>query len=91
MTRDQLIAVMIYQLNAFNRSGAVVTEDTVHADILSDQGVGTATPQRIYKSFIRATFVMNGLEDPAPRWPSEWTPLTVAELADQLHEEDGDA
>ncbi|MCA9736877.1 MAG: hypothetical protein R3E98_17435 [Gemmatimonadota bacterium] len=79
MDNAQLRAVMIYQLGAFSAPGVVVDDNTVHKDVLTDEGVGTATPKRIYKAFVRATFVMNGLED--PEWPADWMDLTVAELA----------
>ena len=73
---------MIYQLGAFNTSGSAIDENTVHGDVLTDEGPGNDTPKRIYKAFIRATFVMNGLPDPT--WPEAWMDLTVAELADEL-------
>ena len=82
MTRTQLVEVMKYQLEGFNSTGQAVTEDTVHSDVLSDEGPGTATPKRIYKAFVRATLVMNGEDDPA--WPADWIDLTVGDLADRL-------
>lgn len=88
MTRDQLIDVMIYQLEAFNTTAGAVTKDTVHADILSDDGPGNATPKRIYKSFIRATFALNQAGDPA--WPADWMTYTVEDLADELLSDDNE-
>lgn len=82
MNREQLVAVMLYQLRAFNRTGTTVSESTVHNTVLSNEGPGSATPQRIYKSFVRATFDLNGV--PEPSWPPDWPTMTVGDLASRL-------
>lgn len=82
MNRQQLVEVMLYQMGAFNRTGIPVTEATVHASVLTDEGAGTATPQRIYKAFVRASFSLNGASEPS--WPPDWTTMSVGALADRL-------
>lgn len=82
MDRDQLVAVMLYQIGAFNQPGTNATEETVHRDVLADEGPGNATPRRIYKSFVRASFSLNNLDDPT--WPPNWPELSVGDLADRL-------
>ena len=82
MDRDELVAVMLYQIGAFNRTGATVNEQTIHRDVLPDEGPGNATPRRIYKAFVRSTFSLNGVESPS--WPPNWPELSVSALADRL-------
>lgn len=82
MTVDDLKAVMRFQMTNLSTTGNDITDDSVHGTELSDAGVGTATPRRIYKSFIRFTLVNNGHADKP--WPSNWLELTIAELAPKL-------
>jgi len=82
MQREQLVGVMLYQIGGLNRTGSPATESTVHRAVLSDVGPGNATPQRIYKAFVRSTFSLNG--QPEPEWPIDWLDLSVGDLADRL-------
>lgn len=85
MTKNQLVEVMIFHLTNFSGGNASATKDTVHSDVLSDEdGIGTATSKRIYRSFIRYTMISNGSEDNP--WPSNWIDLTVEMLATKLLE-----
>ena len=83
LTVEQLKEVMKFQLrNLSDANPDDITDDTIHGDVLSGEGFGTANPQRIYKAFIRYTLIKNGEED--KKWPSNWPQLSVAELADKL-------
>jgi len=80
MTHKQLHSVMKFQLKYFNNRDIKITEDTIHADILSNKdGFGYANSKYIYRAVIRWTLVQNGHPDKA--WPSHWINLTVKELA----------
>lgn len=84
ITKAQLIAVMIFQLSNFNRTGSVVDENTVHKDILSeDDGTTSSTSSKnLYKGLVRFTIVANGHED--KKWPNKWMDQTVKDLADGI-------
>lgn len=82
ISQPQLEAVMIKFLSDFSTSGDTITRDTIHSSVLSDEGIGTATSKRIYKSLVRFTIIRNGGADKA--WPPNWMDLSVAELAARL-------
>lgn len=82
ISQDQLVEVMIFQLKNFSTDPDSVDENTIHKDVLTEEGFGTATPKRIYKAFIRFTLIHNGNGDPP--WPQNWMDLSVRELAEKL-------
>ena len=84
MTIQQLKAVLKFQLKNFNDEGVPINDNTVHEDVLSDNdGFSAQTSSKaVYRAFVRNTLSRNGAGD--PRWPAEWTSLTVAELAAAL-------
>lgn len=75
---------MRFQMQNLSTTGNEITDESIHGDELSEEGFGTATPRRIYKSFIRFTFVRNGLPDPTNKWPSNWLRSSVQALAEIL-------
>jgi len=85
MTNEQLRAVMKFHLGNFNDEEVEVTDDTVHARILSDaDGFGAANSKALYKGAIRWTLAKADKRD--PDWPREWIDMTVAGLAGVLLE-----
>lgn len=84
LTLQQLKNIMIFHLGNFNSSGAIVDENTIHKDILSDDdGVtGSTSSKKLYKGIIRFTIVTNGHQD-SP-WPLSWMDLSVTDLANKI-------
>ena len=83
MTSQQMRAVMRFHLKNFNNEGVKISDDTVHAEVLSDSdGFGGANSKAIYKSFIRWTLWNEDQEDPA--WPDDWIDQSVRDLAEAL-------
>ncbi|MFT5499343.1 MAG: hypothetical protein ACI9TH_004758 [Kiritimatiellia bacterium] len=83
MTVSELKAIMRFQLKAFNRTGAPISNATIHKDILSDDdGSGSATSKRLYKGNIRWTLEVAGHQEKV--WPPGWMDLSVDELAPKL-------
>ena len=84
LTIEQLKTIMIFHLGNFNSTGAVVDENTIHKDILSDDdGVtGSTSSKKLYKGLIRFTIVTNGHQDNT--WPLTWMDLNVVDLANKI-------
>jgi hypothetical protein len=84
VTQEQLEAVMLYQLEAFNTSGEIVNRETVHDTVLkTNDGFGNSVSSAaIYKSFVRFSIVQGGETD--RKWPKTWLELTVSALAARL-------
>jgi hypothetical protein len=82
LSNTQLRQIMRYHLDHFNSTGDEVTDDTVHDDILSTEGFGTANPARLYQGFVR--FSLKSAGNPLKKWPNDWLKMSVADLADVL-------
>jgi len=83
MTKDQLMEVMKYHLRNFSSDGDKITDETIHSTVLTDDdGFGSASSKRIYRSFIRWTLKQAGHED--KKWPKNWMELSVSELTEKL-------
>lgn len=86
MNKDQLMEVMKYHLRNFSPEGTEITDDTIHSTVLTDDdGFGSASSKRIYRSFIRWTLKHAGQKD--KKWPQNWMELSVSELAEKLLED----
>lgn len=84
MTKAQLIDVMIFHLNNFSSGALDITGQTLHSEVLTDDGLGSATSKRIYKAIIRWTLLNAGVQDKT--WPSKWIELSINQLSDRLLE-----
>src|SRR5687768_4740925 len=82
LSNGQLRQIMRYHLDHFNSTGEEVTDDTVHDDILSTEGAGTANPARLYQGFVR--FSLKTAGNPLKKWPDDWLSSTVADVADAI-------
>lgn len=84
VTKQQLVAVMIYHLENFNDEKNEIDKKTLHKFILSDSdGVTSASSSKaMYKGIIRWTLQRNGHSDNA--WPNNWLELSVEDLASKI-------
>jgi hypothetical protein len=63
-------------------SGKTVSDDKPLKTYLPEGGFGTATPQRIFKSFVKYALHVNG--NPLKPWPKDWPKKSINELAPKL-------
>ena len=83
MTNAELRRVMAYYLDQFNTTGEAVTDETIHATILTDDG--PPDPKALYEGSVRWSLGANGHPDLAGApWPDEWLEMTIAALADGI-------
>jgi hypothetical protein len=81
MTNEQLRGVMRYYLDHFNKTGATISDATVHKDILSDSD-GPPTSKDVYRGNV--SWSLSAAGNGKPAWPGTWMDLSVSDLADKL-------
>jgi hypothetical protein len=59
-----------------------VNDDKPLESYLPEGGFGTATPQRIFKSFVKYVLHNNG--NAIKKWPDDWPSTSINELAPRL-------
>jgi hypothetical protein len=82
MTQADLRKAMKYYLRVFRLGSGPITNDTVHKDVLSEDGYGRATPKNLYKGSVN--FTLNTAGEDVPRWPAKWMELSVLDLSRNL-------
>ncbi len=82
LTDESLTKAMVSIMRDLSTTGSAISKKSVHGIELTDKGFGTATPRRLYKSFVRFTVNTNGCEDVT--WPTKWLKLTIEDLAPRL-------
>jgi len=84
MTKETLVQVMLYQLEAFNRTGLWIDSKTIHNTIIADDDGLTASisSASLYKAFVQYSIVKSGLNK--KKWPTNWIKLPVNDLAGNL-------
>lgn len=70
---------MKYHLGSFNNEGVVITDATIHSEVLSTtDGWGNASSANVYRAIMRWTIKANGGTDKS--WPSNWLSMNVIQL-----------
>lgn len=89
MTSDQIKAVMIFQLAAYNpaENGVTLNDESIHKDFLKGQGMGGSTSAEKYRTAILWTIKteLNRTKNKAKiKFPPNWLDMSVAHLAENL-------
>lgn len=80
---EQLQDIMKFQLSNFNDENEIISNETVHKKILSeDDGFSHVNSISIYKDVIKFVLLKKG--HIYKKWPNYWLDLTVEELSNKI-------
>ncbi len=84
MTVAQLTEAMKYYLKGYNDEGVVITSQTIHNTVLSeDDGIGDVNSKVMYFHSI-TLYLHKAGQEPLNQWPSGWMEMTLETVAEKL-------